>query len=764
VIRLLAVLLLFAAVRNNTASAPSLRRLSWAVFINGVFLSIYGVMQYLPGHNVHTIFGTVRVQGQAFGPFPYRNYYACYANLCIGFGAGLLLGGMATPGSAPDRRTPGVDAPRGGVPGHAGGSGAPLLQRLFVAFGLALLVGVQFVCQSRGGVIALFIAGIVLAPLWERRVRKRHLAWVGGAALVVLAAVTLLGYDWTESRLLGEDVLEDGRLEIWARVLPRTLDFPVWGTGYGTFPFVEQPLQGREYYHVIDYAHNEYLEGLLEGGVLRLAISLAAIFFVFRCGLRAVRRSPGDGRGGLAVGALLAVTTLVVHSVGEFVLHLPSIVVLGTVTCATLCRLGRPRDRRGRQGPGEAGRDEDGDAYSVRAGGLAPLGGMVVVVSLGLVLSWEGWKAYRAQRLLLAAMGVGELGRDTTPETRIARLQAATEAVPSSARLHVLLGEAQLEYYKARVTDCTREGQIATTVRVLLSPPGSAAAGPGAAPFLSDGAGAAALSEIWKGREKRLAERLAPVYLPPALRHYLQARNLCPLMAKPHVRIAANREWFKRADPPEVYLDRARSLVPCDAELWYCCGAEELKNGRKEAACKSWWHCLELSVRTKGRPSPELSDRYVKDILTASRGVLGPREIADGVMLDEPQPLITAIDFIRNTQGTDDTAELVPYSEKALAAYASQSMPMQAEDYYQRARIYASLGRLPEALADYRVALDRMPLEVSWRYELAELLDRLGQLDDAERELRRLLLREPAHEQARRLLGTVLVEMGVEKR
>jgi O-antigen ligase/tetratricopeptide (TPR) repeat protein len=721
VVRLLAVLLLFLAVRNTAGSASWLRRLSWAAFINGVFLSAYGLMQYLPEHDVHTIFGTIRVQGRAFGPFQYRNYYACYVNMSIGFGLGLLLSSLAP------RREGGSRAclPERFEARGRSGPGTAVVRRLLIGCGLALLVGCQLICQSRGGLLALGLTAFVLAPLWEKHVRKRHLAWLGGAAVVVLAAAAFLEYRSAGSRLLNEDLREEGRFEIWSRVLPLAKDFPVWGTGNGTFQFVEQPLQRRADYHVVDYAHNEYLEALIEGGVLRLALSLAAVVFVVRCGLRAIRRSPGDGRGRLATGTLFAVTTLFVHSFGDFVLHLPSIVVLGTVACATLCGLGRAAGRGARGAPGRAGQDEERDGYSLRVGGVAPLVGVAAAVALGLVLSWEGWKAYRAQHLLLAAMGVGEPGRETTPESKIARLQEATEVLPSSARLHVLLGDAQLEYYEARVAECA--------------------------------------SEFGKERAERLAGRLAPAYLSPALRHYLEARNLCPLMAKPHARIAACRQWFTRADAAEAYLDRARSLVPCDAELWYCCAVEELKRGDKRAACMSWRRCLELVAGGKDRRALQLSDRYVRDILAASSGVLSPREVADGVLVEDRHQLLTAMTCLGQARGARDIADLSPCYEKALAAYSDESRPLQASDYADRARIHRSMGRLEEALADYRAALERDPSEVGWRYEAAELLCRQGKRDEAEDELLLLLRQKPNHGEAKRLLHAIRVEKGVEK-
>ena len=56
-------------------------------------------------------------------------------------------------------------------------------------------------------------------------------------------------------------------------------DFPVFGTGNGTFRYVEPLHRTSEVDVGIDYeyAHNDYLEALVEGGLVRLMVSLLAI-------------------------------------------------------------------------------------------------------------------------------------------------------------------------------------------------------------------------------------------------------------------------------------------------------------------------------------------------------------------------------------------------------------------------------------------------------------------------------------------------------
>ena len=79
--------------------------------------------------------------------------------------------------------------------------------------------------------------------------------------------------------------------------------------------------------------------------------------------------------------ALFGFTTLVIHSFGDFGLHIPAITLLATVLSAHLCALGDT----GRESPPDAAPGAAGE-YRLRLGRLAPLLGAGTSVVLGLAL------------------------------------------------------------------------------------------------------------------------------------------------------------------------------------------------------------------------------------------------------------------------------------------------------------------------------------------------------------------------------------------
>src|SRR5262249_33623417 len=135
-----------------------------------------------------------------------------------------------------------------------------------------------------------------------------------GVVLVLLCLALGLaawfGLDQTHGRLatLWKSNHREDRWQLWVQTAPSAREFPVWGAGFTTFAFLERmsgpPGTGIDF--VYDNAHNEYLNLLLEGGLVGLALALAALALAWARGARAYRRHREGPAGGLALGGLLA--------------------------------------------------------------------------------------------------------------------------------------------------------------------------------------------------------------------------------------------------------------------------------------------------------------------------------------------------------------------------------------------------------------------------------------------------------------------------
>jgi O-antigen ligase/tetratricopeptide (TPR) repeat protein len=701
--RTLTLLLLFTVVRNNVAPAAGLEHLGFAALANGALLALFGLVQVFsaqPG----TVYWVYETPGSPFGPFINRNHFAFYTNVCVGLGAGLLLGRIAAR-----------------APGRTGGCGLPTRREgqrraswssllsgvlldpalLGMTFALALMISGVVFCLSRGGFVAL-LGGLLVLFAWLVRLRR---SLAGGSVFLVLGVAAALvswhGYNQVATRLAtlrGPDALRDDRLEIWARSLPLVRDFPLWGTGAGTYEIAERLYRTTttDAGMVVDHAHNDYLEMLVEGGLAQLIPGILAVFLVGRCGVQAAWRLGGRREGWLALGALTGFVTVTIHSTCDFAMHIPACAALVAVLSALLCGLGSE------SGPGSAGaalpQEPEGDPTILRQGWPAAALGAALAVSFCLVVGHEAWRTYRADQLRNESYGWVFSSDPDRLERRVACLDAAARVLPENALLH---SELAFEHLNA------------------LSQPMARLAKP--------------------GRSDSALARLEHAHLIPALRHFLRSRDLSPLRAEIHMILAGHVKDFAAAEPRAAYLERAKLLAPGDPDIWYRCGLFELADGRPERAWASWRHTLALS---RG---------YLPQILERSRAHLDPQGIIRHVLPERIDVLLAAASAI----GPDPEEARRPMLEHALRLLERQPGPPSAEDLHTRATIHRKLGQPAEALEAYRAALLREPNCSRWRYELAEFSYEQGRYEDAHQELLTILALEPANARARTLQDAV---------
>lgn len=698
-VRLIAVLLLFAVVRNNLASPGHLRRVSYVVAINGVLLCLFALMQFFSAPH-STMFWKYRTaSGVAFGPFINRGHFAFYMNLCIGLTCGLLLSSRVfaearrrmtqkserhTRFAADDNRPPGP---------------AQILQdghAVWMIFALALMIGTVFFSLSRAGMLSLLTA--LSLGVAVQLVRYRTFPRVG--ILFCLAGLTVallgwLGLDPIQNRLATlwrSGTYQGGRLQLWKDNMGLVIRFPLWGTGFGSYPYVE-PLERSNWLSATiqaEHADNDYVEALVEGGFLRLGISLAIIGLVYRLGWHALRRFAGGSTEGLILGALIAFTTCVFQAGLDFGLHLPAITLLVTVIAAQLASLGAAESP---YSPRAAATGLNGTvgAYRLRSGGLAPIAGALTLLVLSLIVVGQGRSAERADRYRLAALRALRTPDESVWDQQITLLTESVHLRPGDANLQVDLADAYYNRFKQR-----------------------------------------------RDEEDPAANR----DLAAALRLYQVAQQLNPLHPKPHVRVAVHAGLLQGVDGQAALAD-AKRLLRNDPELWYFAGSQELRAGQTTEALASWRQCLTHS------------DSHLPEILGRAMKSASPEDVARELFPDNPAVLMKAAEQLPPEAPPEMARTL---QQRAATILQGRTRPT-AEELYQLAQVELALEQPEAAIKAYDKALLASPRQVIWRLEYARLLHREGKLREARRELTILLGLEPANTQARDLLDSVSREI-----
>ena len=249
-----------------------------------------------------------------FGPFVNKNHYAAYMGMVFPLGAGLFLA------YRPDVSGLGLADAMKVTAGHK-------RIHMYFIFGFAslLIASSLFVSLSRAGVISLCISMVFMAVLLGRRNIGRNFA-MGFLFLLVAVLVGWFGWDPIIERF-GAVVDEGGtlqfdRMPIWADSINAIRDFPALGAGFGAFGSVYPAYRSLPGSLVVDHVHNDYLELMVEGGMVSFALVAWFVILVLTRVIRTlwIRRDHYSITMGIAGTA--AIIYMLVHAFVDFNMHI----------------------------------------------------------------------------------------------------------------------------------------------------------------------------------------------------------------------------------------------------------------------------------------------------------------------------------------------------------------------------------------------------------------------------------------------------------
>ncbi|MCI5159880.1 MAG: O-antigen ligase domain-containing protein, partial [Candidatus Electrothrix sp. AUS1_2] len=257
----------------------------------------------------------------AFGPWVYKNHYAGFmVMLCP-----LVLSQFFR--CRPVRKE--TDTLREKVSAFFSQNTTALY--LSWGFGVVVILASVFLTQSRGGIISV-LAGVSLFLFLIARQWK----WGGSLQLKLPLFVLLLGcsvlvgwyYGWEPvierfySIFNGKTGgIQDGRLLIWMDTLRIIKDFPVTGSGFGTFADIFPLYKTIPDDFLYNHAHNDFLELLTDGGLIAGGLGVWLIISVFHAGCRSIRLRKDNVSVLLTAGAFSGLAGLLVYSAFDFNLH-----------------------------------------------------------------------------------------------------------------------------------------------------------------------------------------------------------------------------------------------------------------------------------------------------------------------------------------------------------------------------------------------------------------------------------------------------------
>ena len=337
-LRLFALALLFWVAANHLQTREQVDRVVRLVMAVGVLLAIFGVIQHFTGNGkIYWVRELTHKSPFLFGPYVNRNHFAGYMEMVIPLFLGYIF-------STRRARSGRVLHWRHRLLSWA----TPEASRsLLTFFGGLIMVAALLLTGSRSGLLSFLGSMLLVALLLSvRRMRSRnwwavfslfvalgfgYALWLKPGRILEPFAILWLGAGHPAAR---------GRLFLWHDVLRLGWDYRWSGTGLNTFswafPLYKRPGVLEHHY---THAENDYLQAFAEGGLPLVGILTLAIIWGgarLLAGWTEVQRP--DDRA-LGIGLLAGLAALLLHSAGDFNLHIMANAILFVLLLALANRV-----------------------------------------------------------------------------------------------------------------------------------------------------------------------------------------------------------------------------------------------------------------------------------------------------------------------------------------------------------------------------------------------------------------------------------------
>lgn len=696
-------------------------RLLVALAINGSLVAFFGIFQSLSWNGA--LYWTLDLTqgGSPFGPFVNRNNAGGFLNMTFGCVIASLamaystrLRNLSTPASGRTKASR-----RAALRSQLHLFFADLNTPQLASFSMVLCVVTAILFTlSRGTIVAFLFAG--MSFLW--------LTWrlpVNRIVLVLLVVIGIGGVwaadyagvlDRWEIRI--QEALEytekpDDRFLLWNDLLTASQISPWVGTGLGSFryvmPLFHTRLVERMYYH----AENQYLETLLELGIVGVTLLGLALVLMVVTLFSLCRRCANDLDGRIFpvfLAGCIALTSQMVGALFDFGLVIPSNMIL-LATLAGMMSGTWIWQRRGYSNL----------SNSYIRNLFRPAFPLLIAVAIGLAWSVKEERDAAAATLAThqAMYESFDAEGDENPyegltleaidrskdvlEKVLARRPDDFEARNQLAQLWLL------RYQMAAFEDLKQDrasldlGDLPLWNLTDVSVVQMSASG-----FAEEG-DAASLEKL--RNEKTVQENLVP-----ALRELIAARRASAWNADLELDLGW-LSWVGR-DPllADAYTAKAGKLAPQFAQNFVDIGTINLNIGKLDAAAEAWKHAIELRPNT------------FDDIIYAADSRW---EIAEMMQRVVPQHVNTLLELSRLCLSRTEDREIVQKQLAGMLEASLAKVPETEQSPQDKAMLARMKGNLEEAEQELSAAIKQDGKQLPPRQDRAEVLLELGRVDEA---------------------------------
>jgi O-antigen ligase len=286
-----------------------------AIVVSGTFQAFYGAMLLLSNVEQSPIFAS-DIGPVATGSYIYKNHFANYLLLSLMMGLALIVA---------DLKITGAETWQARLSGLLE---AALSPKMLVRMCMIIMVIGLVMSRSRMGNSAFFattiIGGVLALLLYKQRPKSLTVLIVSILIIDMLIVSSLFGLSKVRERLSSTVLVDEGRIYIFDWALTMLKDFPIWGSGAGSFYSVFQAYLPQPISAFFDHTHNDYLQFAIESGIpLTLMLGAAVLWVAYRC-LATLRKRNDPLMKGTALGCFMAITAMLIHISVDFNLQAPA--------------------------------------------------------------------------------------------------------------------------------------------------------------------------------------------------------------------------------------------------------------------------------------------------------------------------------------------------------------------------------------------------------------------------------------------------------
>ncbi len=336
VIKGIAYLMIIISAALLVNSVQRLRLVLTTIVLSGVFQALYGAFEILLNQKQSLVFG-FDIGQAATGTFVYKNHFANYLLLCLCMGVGLIVGDLHSSASGSWTRR------------LLRWSEGTLSRKMFWRLAIIIMVIGLVMSHSRMGNSAFFastVVGSLVALVTYKDKPRAFVAFIVSILLVDTVVVgSLFGLNQLQQEIVHTSLATETRDEVVEWSLPVIADFPLTGTGMGSYASVFSSYTQRAigYY---DHAHNDYIEFSVEAGVpMTLMLGAMCLWGLWLC-VQVMKTHNSKTLKGAALGCFMAVVGMLIHICVDFNLQAPAntvtfLLILTLIGCFSSIRAQR---------------------------------------------------------------------------------------------------------------------------------------------------------------------------------------------------------------------------------------------------------------------------------------------------------------------------------------------------------------------------------------------------------------------------------------